>query len=122
MLAECGRYASFILPCALVSFYLAPCALAFLFLCPGGRARDPGSIAAGKRKGPRRALALCVVLEAVSQLSNTFRLGGIERLEQFSCRVGILACLNDFFQRGDNGLDFADAEINANLDFKRVGV
>jgi len=91
MLAECGRYASFILPCALVSFYLAPCALvsfylapcalAFLFLCPGGRALDPGSIAAGKRKGPRRALALCVVLEAVSQLSNTFRLGGIERLE-----------------------------------------
>ena len=81
MLAECGRYASFILPCALVSFYLAPCALAFLFLCPGGRALDPGSIAAGKRKGPLRALALCVVLEAVSQLSNTFRLGGIERLE-----------------------------------------
>jgi len=31
MLAECGRYASFILPCALVSFYLAPCALAFFF-------------------------------------------------------------------------------------------
>jgi len=31
MLAECGRDASFILPCALVSFYLAPCALAFFF-------------------------------------------------------------------------------------------
>jgi len=42
MLAECGRYASFILPCALVSFYLAPCALVsfylrlapWLFSCP----------------------------------------------------------------------------------------
>jgi len=67
MLAECGRDASFILPCALVSFYLAPCALAFflclapcalafLFLCPGGRARDPGSSAAGKEKGPEGPL------------------------------------------------------------------
>jgi len=95
MLAECGRYASFILPCALVSFYLAPCALAFFlclapcalafFLCPGGRARDPGSSAAGKRKGPLRALALCVVLEAVSQLPDALGLGGVERLEQLFC-------------------------------------
>jgi len=34
MLAECGRYASFILPCALVSFYLAPCALVSFYLAP----------------------------------------------------------------------------------------
>ena len=127
MLAEYDQYASFILPCA-----LRPCALALLFflrLAPLlvsfiviQAGQDPDPRAAGKRKGPRRALALCVVLEAVSQLSNTFRLGSIERLEQFSCRVCILACLNDLFQRGNNGLDFADAEINADLDFKRVCV
>jgi len=49
----------FFLPCALrPGFFLclAPCALAFLFLCPGGRARDPGSSAAGKEKGPEGPL------------------------------------------------------------------
>ena len=130
MLAECERNASFILPCALrlcgpaVLFSLRPCGsaalpLSFIVIQAG---QDPDPRAAGKRKGPRRALALCVVLEAVSQLSDTFGLGGVERLEQFSCRVGIFARLNNFFQRGDNGLDFANTEINADLDFKRVCV
>jgi len=127
MLAECERDASFILPCALrpcalVLFYLAPCALAFLFLYLGGRAWGPGSSAAGKRKGPRRALALCVVLEAISQLSDTFGLSGVERLEQLFCCVAIFARINDFFQRGDNGLNFSDAKINADLDFQWVCV
>ena len=127
MLAEYDQYASFILPCA-----LRPCALALLFflrLAPLlvsfiviQAGQDPDPRAAGKRKGPRRALALCVVLEAVSQLSDTFGLGGVERLEQFSCRVGIFARLNNFFQRGDNGLDFANTEINADLDFQWICV
>ena len=72
MLAECERNASFILPCALrlcgpaVLFSLRPCGPASLFYYMLGRAVAryaravvPGSSAAGKSKGPRRALALC---------------------------------------------------------------
>ncbi len=42
----------------------------------------PGSIAAGKRKGPRRALALCVGFETRLQLFDAFGSGNLERLEQ----------------------------------------
>jgi len=65
-----------------------PCGPASLFYYMLGRAVAryaravvPGSSAAGKSKGPRRALVLCVVLEAVSQLPDALGLGGIERLE-----------------------------------------
>ena len=48
----------------------------------------PGSIAAGKRKGPRRALALhCVVVEAFSKLFDAFGSGALERLEHRVCAV-----------------------------------
>jgi len=37
-----------------------------------------GSSAAGKSKGPRRALALCVGFEAVSNLPDALGFGGLE--------------------------------------------
>ena len=80
-----------------------------------------GSSAAGKSKGPRRALALCVGFEAVSNLPDALGLGGLELAQQIPNLPSIVA-LGLGLKNRDDSFDFVDPQIHVDLDLADVCV
>ncbi len=74
-----------------------------------------GSSAAGKSEGPRRALALCVVLEAVSNLPDALGFGGLELAQQVLDLPSVVA-LGLGLKDRDDCFDFVDPQIHVDLD------
>jgi hypothetical protein len=95
--------------------------------CQGG-ARGAGSLArgaglerSGKSKGPRRALALCDMLEAVLNLSDALGFGGLELAEQILDLPSVFT-LGAGLKFRDDRFDLADPEVNADVDLSDVCV
>ena len=80
-----------------------------------------GSSAAGKSKGPRRALALCDMLEAVLNLSDALGFGGFELAEQVLDLPSVVA-LGAGLKFRDDRFDLADPEVNTDVDLVYVCV
>jgi hypothetical protein len=80
-----------------------------------------GSSAAGKSKGPRRALALCDMLEAVLNLSDALGFGGLELAEQILDLPSVFT-LGAGLKFRDDRFDLADPEVNADVDLSDVCV
>ena len=80
-----------------------------------------GSSAAGKSKGPRRALALCVGFEAVSNLSDALGFGGLELAEQILDLPSVFT-LGAGLKFRDDRFDFVDPKVHADLDLAYVCV
>ena len=80
-----------------------------------------GSSAAGKSKGPRRALALCVMLEAVLNLSDALGLGGLELAQQIFYLPSVVT-LGLGLKYRDDCFDFADPQIDVDVDLADVCV
>ena len=107
---------------------LAPCALRPGFsVClsalagRGPRIQGRGSSAAGKSKGPRRALALCVGFEAVSNLSDALGFGCFELAQQIFYLPTIFA-LGFGLKNSDDCLNFVEPQIHVDLDLAHVCV
>ena len=80
-----------------------------------------GSSAAGKSKGPRRALALCDMLEAVLNLSDALGLGGLELAQQIFDLPSVVT-LGLGLKYRDDSFDFADPQIDVDVDLADVCV
>ena len=80
-----------------------------------------GSSAAGKSEGPRRALALCVGFEAVSNLPDALGLGGLELAQQVLDLPSVVA-LGLGLKNRDDSFDFVDPQIHVDLDLADVCV
>jgi len=87
----------------------------------GSLARGAGLERSGKSKGPRRALALCVGFEAVSNLSDALGLGGFELAQQVLDLPSVVT-LGFGLKYRDDCFDFVDPEVNADLDLAYVCV
>ena len=80
-----------------------------------------GSSAAGKSEGPRRALALCVGFEAVSNLPDALGFGGLELAQQVLDLPSVVT-LGLGFKNRDDSFDFVDPQIHVDLDLADVCV
>ena len=80
-----------------------------------------GSSAAGKSKGPRRALALCVGFKTVSNLPDALGLGGLELAQQVLDLPSVVA-LGLGLKNRDDSFDFVDPQIDVDLDLADVCV
>ena len=80
-----------------------------------------GSSAAGKSKGPRRALALCVGFEVVSDLPDALGLGGFELAQQVLDLPSVVA-LGLGLKDRDDRFDLVDPQIDVDLDSANICV
>ncbi len=80
-----------------------------------------GSSAAGKSKGPRRALALCDMLEAFLDLSDALGFGGLELAQQVFDLPSVVA-LGAGLKFRDDRFHLVEPQINVDLDFADVCV